>query len=160
MEEINLTPELYFLRYSLPCLEALYTQGRVTEKQKNSIEKKFFSSQEIKKEEIKNIFVEAIRRLKESAKKSNLEYWSIDAIRKYFLEAHNKYIEKGDGMYSKVGSEFKELCKVKIGIVKEVDPFVIVVCNHDELKALNVYDLSLKKGDLVSVHWKTVVEKL
>ncbi|MBN1275608.1 hypothetical protein JXA12_04950 [Candidatus Woesearchaeota archaeon] len=103
----------YFLKYAYPCAYVLCDQGRLSEKDHERLQQAAIEKQDVPFEDLERFFPAAFRRLREVAKKRGLHPYSYEAIRAYFREEHNRYIDAGDGTYAAAPYEFREFCKVK-----------------------------------------------
>ncbi len=149
--------EELFFKYAYPCTQALYDFKNIDKERLDEIEG-FFERKDVPSRELlEDTYKEAIRRINEFSD----VVWDIDVIKRYFLEEHNRFIDKGDGFYKDAPEYFRELCKVHIGAVLEVfDDHVEIEYEGKKKKVINIYDLSICKGDTVSVHYFIIIEKL
>jgi hypothetical protein len=153
--------EQYFLRYALPCSYVLVDQKRLSKEAQEELRSRLLNDKNISKEELENTFTAAFRRIKELAEKMNKDHWDIEVIKKYWLEEHNKYIDKDDGMYSKFSKNFKELCKVYKAEVIEINKNILTVSYNDKTRKV-FSDLipNVKLNDKVTIHQGYAIEIL
>lgn len=157
----NMAPEQYFLKYALPCSYVLVEQKRLSKEQQRNLENKLLNNESISREELEKSFPEAFRRINELALRSKKDPWSIEVIRKYWIEEHNKYIDKGEGMYSKFSNEFKEICKVhKAKVIEIKDNILTVSYDKKTRKVLSNLIPNVKLNKIVTIHQGYAIEIL
>ncbi|MBM3234051.1 hypothetical protein FJZ19_03065 [Candidatus Pacearchaeota archaeon] len=159
---IDETPEAVFFRYSAGCAYQLFNLGRITKQDYDEI-KNFRARGEIPDRAfLEKVYPVAIERIKRLATSLGRDYWSIEIIKKYFLEEHNRVIDRGEGYYAQAPDVIKELCKVRVGIVtgKEDRGFIVYTVDFGgrEEKVVGKYLPNAKKGDKISAHWKEAVD--
>ncbi|MBU2633678.1 MAG: HypC/HybG/HupF family hydrogenase formation chaperone [Nanoarchaeota archaeon] len=156
-----MTPQQYFLRYALPCSRILVDIHRLPKEEQEELESKLKNKQELNKEELEKIFTAAFKRIKELANKMKKDYWDMEVIKKYWLEEHNKYIEKGDGYYGKAGNDFKEICKVHKAKVIEINKNILTVSyNNKTRKVFSDLTPDVKIDNIVTIHHGFAIEIL
>jgi len=156
-----MNPEQYFLRYALPCSYVLINQGMLSKEEQEELESKLKKNKNLSKKELEKIFKAAFRRIKELAVKMNKDYWDIEVIRRYWLEEHNNYIDKGDGHYSKFSEDFRELCKVYKAKVTEINNNILTVSyNNKTRKVFSDLLSKVKINDIVTIHQGYAIEVL
>jgi hypothetical protein len=110
--------------------------------------------------ELERLFPAAFRRIRTVAAERGKDPHSLEAIRHYFLEDHNAFIEEGDGMYAQMPPTFCEFCKVKT-------LFVLEKKTHEGKLFLQVeegrwvqspYFSDVAVGDRVRVHHAYAIE--
>lgn len=154
-------PELYFLKYAFSCAEVLVQNKTITEEKYQEIRTNAINNKIMSKEELSKIFPAAMRRLSEVAEKMKKDIWNIEVLRKYFLEEHNDYIDKGDGMYGVFPKSFCESCKVKTGIIlKKEESTYKVKINNEERKVLSELFPNANVGDKIAIHKGYAMEKI
>lgn len=160
----ELKAEHYFLRYAFPCAYVLCDQGRMTQQDYELLKKLAKHGGDISFTQLEEYFPQAFRRIKEVAQKLKKDYTSIDVIRAYFLDEHNKYIDKGDGMYKDMPDVFCEFCKVKKERVEKkriVEGMLFVRVGKERwVRAPFFEDTEISVGDKVTVHHAFAVEKI
>ena len=159
----SLTPETAFLRYAFPCAHLIREDNRISDAEFEELHKGALGDLYVAREKIEGIFKQGIRRLKETAEREGLEYWSVEAIRTYFRDYHEEYIEANDGTYKIFPQSLKELCKVKKA---KIDKMVdlerrIAEVEIDGKKRPVFLELieDADVGDEVYVHYAYAVEK-
>ncbi|MFH1210020.1 MAG: HypC/HybG/HupF family hydrogenase formation chaperone [archaeon] len=156
-----MNPEQYFLKYALPCSYVLVDQKRLSKEEQEELRYRLLNNKEITKEELERTFTAAFRRIKELAKKMNKDYWDINVIKKYWLEEHNRYIDKNDGMYSKFSENFREICKVYKAEVIEINKNILTVSyNNKTRKVFSDLIPNVKLKDMVTIHQGYAIEIL
>jgi len=153
--------EEYFFRYAYPCSDMLLKLGKLDKDSKEILDKEFECNVIPTKLQLEEFFPSALIRMKNIAKKMNLDYWDIAVIKKYFREEHNKYIDSNDGAYAKLPPSIKDICKVYIAEVIDVkDNILVVKYDHKERSVINKFIPDIKKGDRVTIHFGFAVEKV
>jgi hypothetical protein len=153
--------EQYFLKYGFSCAEVLLTQEHISEEKYKEIRQNAIKGIVMNRQELMDTFQNAFRRIKEVANKMGKDVWDLEVMKKYFLEEHNKYIDAGDGSYSKFPKTFCELCKVKKGIVIDKNDFSYKVnIDGKEMNVLSELLPDAQIGDKVTIHHAFAVEKL
>jgi hypothetical protein len=162
--------EQYFFRYAFPCAEVLLQIKRIDQKRfdeiKSAAEKGIVPSREI----LEDTFKTAFENIKKIAAKEGKDYWDISVIKKYFDEGeHNDFIGCGGGFFGHAPATIKDLCMIKTAIVEEIkaddiqgNKSEIVKVKYDgkERMCINFYNLKIKKGDKVKLHYAYIIEKV
>jgi len=157
-------PEQYFFRYAYPCSENLVMLKKITDKEKKELEIKFLKNQCPSRKELEKYYSAAFERIKKVAKAMKRKPWDIDVMREYFIDEHNRVIERNEGNYKLLPKSMKAICKVYIGEVVERKGNILTLEINDKGKKTKrkVLDNSLnaKKGDKVTVHYGFAIESL
>lgn len=162
MENIQITPELYFQRYACPCASVLLTLKRIDKATFDKVNELTLKDQAMTREDLEKIFPEAFRRIKKLALNMDKDYWDVEVLKQYFLRGeHNKEIDSGDGFYAAAPPSLKELCKVHKAEVVLIKENVLKVKIGDKHRVVvNKFIPEIKLGDNVTVHYGFVVEKV
>ena len=153
-------PEQYFLKYSFPCAHVLVEHGSITEEKLEEIRQNVIYDKIMKRDELEFLFPAAFRRIRDVAVKMYKDVWSMEVLKKYFLEEHNHYIEQQEGNYASFGKTFREFCKVNIGKVTAKEADILTVRYGDKERIVLTEILpDVKIGDKVSIHQGFAVEK-
>ena len=148
-------PESYFLKYAFPCAEVLKDLRRITEKDFEKAKKAAFSNKTLPKRYLEKIFKNAVIRMK----KIDKNCWNIATIRKYFLDEHNKVIDREEGEYKRLPEAIKQLCRIKTGKVIEIKKGILITkVKNEKINLVPLYK-NPKKGDKVIIHYGFAVEK-
>ena len=154
----------YFLKYAYPCAYVLCDQGRLGQEDHERLQEAAKAGRDVPFEELERFFPAAFRRIKEVARARGLDPHSFEAIRAYFREEHNRYIDAGDGTYAEAPKEFCEFCKVKELTVLErrlIDGRLMLLVQRDPARWVQspfMDDVAI--GDRVTVHHALAVERL
>ena len=114
------------------------------------------------------MFPAAIARIKDLAiEKNRTEYWTVENIRDYFIHHHNMIIDNGKGSYAILRPETKYWCKTRKAKIKKIDGKLIELIYEDHdprfdttRKFYNLYNLDLNEQDIVTTHYRFIIEKL
>lgn len=156
---IDETPEAVFFRYSADCAYQLFSLNRITRQQYVMIMNFREKGEVPDRTFLEAVYPVAIERIKRLAKSLGKNYWDVEVIRKYFLEEHNKVIDRGEGYYADAPLSLRELCKVRIGTVKAKGNRSYRVDFGDrEEDVVGKYVPNASIGDRISTHWKVAVE--
>lgn len=159
-----MTPEKYFLMYAYPCIDNLLHENKISKRDASNLENVFFENKEIDRNYLESCFPSAFRRIKLVAREMNKDCWDIEVLMKYWREAHNKFIDEGDGAYADATPSFKELCKVHEAKVDEIidEKRSIIAVNYDGIsrKVFSKLTPNISVGDRVTVHLAYAVEKI
>jgi len=160
-KEIGISAEEYFLRYAYPCINNLVQRKRLSKDDAGNLENLLFDKKSITRSYLESCFPEAFRRIKEVAKQMKKPRWDVSVIKKYWEKDHNKFIDAGDGEYSRATNSFKELCKVhKAAVVAKKDNILTVKYDNTQRNVFATLVPYVKKGDRVTVHLAFAIEKL
>jgi hypothetical protein len=160
-EREKMSAEEYFLRYAFPCIGNLTQKNRLSKGDAENLEKIVFEKKTIQKDYLESCFPEAFRRIKEVAGQMKKPYWNVSVIKKYWEEEHNRFIDSGDGEYSKATNSFKELCKVhKAEVIAKKDNVLTVKYGEITRNVFATLAPDAKKGDRVTVHLAFAIEKI
>ena len=153
-----------FLRYAFPCAQIALDKKRISQEKHDELREKFLNNHAMSRNELEKIFPEAFKRLRESSENKKQDYWTKEAIRNYFLNEHNKYIDKNDGTYSLFTPTLKELCRIKtakvVGFDEKHPNIAIVYASGKEKKVFSDILPNLRKGDKLVIHFAYAVEKV
>ncbi len=160
----KISPERYFLRYAFPCVRNLIHEDKISKKDASTLESILFENRKIDRAYMESCFPNAFRRIKIISKEMNKDYWNIDVLKKYWLEAHNKFIDEGDGRYAFATTSYKDLCKVHKAEVAEIvdKKRSIILINYDGVsrRVFSTLLPNVSKGDKVTVHLAYAIEKI
>ncbi len=157
---------LLVMRYAFPCAEIAKQQKRLTDAEYQDLENALLQGKGLPRNRLEPHFPALFRRLDEVAEKEELEAWSVDAVRTYFLEYHGAYIDKGDGLFSKMMPTAKELCRCRIGRVIKIEHrrgspiYAIQIPPDTEERVLGQYLPGVEVGDIIVTHRRFATEKL
>jgi len=162
---IEETSEAVFFRYSADCAYQLFSLGRIKEREYQIIRDCREHGKVPDRIFLEAVFPAAIERIKRLAKTLSKDYWDAEVIRKYFLEEHNRIIDRGDGYYAIAPKSIKELCKVRVGKIKNSETIggeVIYTVDYGDKEetALGKYLPDVKIGERISTHWKFAIERV
>lgn len=159
---MNETPEAVFFRYSADCAYQLFNLGRITKQQYDAVRDYRKNRKVPDRDFLEAAYPTAIERIKKLAQAMGKNYWDVEVIRKYFLEEHNKVIDRGEGYYATAPSSVRELCKFRIGTVKAKSNRGINIYRVDfgdiEEDIVGEYVPNANIGDRIRTHWKTAIE--
>ncbi|MFH1294935.1 MAG: DMT family transporter [Candidatus Aenigmatarchaeota archaeon] len=145
-----------FLRYALPCADTLVSRGWV-EKDVVELElEKAAVTGEAPGTEIRDIFTVAYARCSLIAKQLGKASIDAEVIRMYFWDQHDQVIEE---RHKEMKDFDKEACRVLPGKVANLSPLV-VEAGPKKMNSENPYNIQLKVGDYVVLHYSRIVEKL
>lgn len=158
-------PEEVFFRYASDCIESRVKRGKIGEDVQRKLQQCLTQGICPNKDLLEAAFSDGLKLLKEYSEQHSLNYWSVAAIRDYFIKGHNVFIEQGKGAYVSYPPELKELCKVHVGKIiekekKENNTFYVIAYNGRNIKIIGNRVPDAKIGDKVSVHYRMAVEKL
>ncbi|MBW2988042.1 hypothetical protein DRJ48_00770 [Candidatus Woesearchaeota archaeon] len=152
------TPEQVFLRYAFPCAQVLLDTGKLTKEGYERLKRAVMSGEGITRDELESIFRSAVARMKELFGE---DYWSLAAVREYFIEHHNRIIDAGKEGYANAPEYFKEMCKVHIArVVAREGSGLRVRYGGKERVVLGLLCPEAKPGDKVSIHLGFAIEVL
>jgi hypothetical protein len=157
---IDETPEAVFFRYSADCAYHLFSLGRIKKEQYIRILKCREKREVPDRAFLEAVYPAAMERIKRLAETLGKNHWDVEVIRKYFLEEHNKVIDRGEGYYATAPNALKELCKVRMGIVKAKDKrntYRVDFGDREEV-VVGKYVPNVGVGDRISTHWKVAIE--
>jgi len=155
------TPERYFFKYAFPCAFLKLERKEITKKEYDEMEKKFCNGDSINKKNLERIFEPAFRRIKLLSERMKKDYWNINAIKEYWLNEHNKLIDKNDSGWAEQTGRFKDLCKIhKAEIIEEKANSIVVKYGSRKREVYNVLVPDAKKGDTVTIHFSYAIEKV
>ena len=162
---MNESAEEIFSRYSYPCAGDLLNLKLITQEDYDLLEKYHKEGKIPSKEEFEKLFPNALERVERLADSIGKDKWDYDVIKKYFLEEHNKVIDREEGLYEGAHHTIKELCKVRVGeiVKKEIvgnNTLYSVNYGNEEEKIVGNYLPDANVGDNVSTHWKFAIEKV
>ena len=150
--------ERIFLKYSFPCAQVLLDKGEITAEEYERLRAGALSSLEIPREELEGVFRAAFRRLRQVAGE---DYWNPQAIRDYFINRHNRFIDEGEGEYARAPGHFKRMCKVyKARVVSRKGDALIVEIEGQQKPVVGVLVPQAKPGDSITVHLGFAIEVL
>ncbi len=153
--------ELYFFKYSFPCAQVLLDQKKIDNNAYEKLKEMFFSNKAPSKRVLEEVFSSAFRRINIVAKQMNKDAWDLGIIKKYFIEEHNKFIDRGEGEYAHFGKNFKQVCKVYIAeVIDKKEDILTVKYNNTIRKVLGNIVPKAKKGDKVTIHLGFAIEIL
>jgi hypothetical protein len=160
------SPEAVFFRYAAPCGEEMCHLGLISKGLSSQIFDYLNKRKIPSRDFLESVYVNAIRRIDEVAKKLERGRWDSFVIRTYFIKFHNIIIDSLDGNYKIMKPSHRELCKVKVG----------KVINKYKTNTLLTYDVQYEDGakqriigenypiaevgDKISTHWNFAVEKI
>ncbi len=157
------TPEEVFFKYSIPCSHELLKLGSIDDETRKKVLD--YTKKHIAPERtfLEQVYPAALKRIEKVAQELGVDKWNVLAIRKYFLEEHNRVIDRKEGNYSRIPEKERELCKVRVGTVVGIEVKLKTVIYRidygDKLDiALGTYYSDAKIGDKISTHWKVAVE--
>lgn len=162
--EDSVSASQFFLRYAFPCAYVLCDHGRLSAQEYDFLQHAAVHGVDVPFEKLEVFFPEAFRRIRVTAKKRDLDPFSLPAIRAYFREDHNTIIDEGDGMYAKMPKEFCDFCKVKELVVLEKklvdDKLFLRIGKQRWVQAPFFSPVGVRVGDIVTVHHALAVELL
>ncbi len=162
-----MTTEKYFFNYALPCADVLLSLHRITQEQYDGLQKKFLDGQVPNREELESSFEKAFVRIKRLAESMNLDYWSMEVMKKYWTEEHNRIINSGEGVYGKCSETLRDICRVhesKVIERKDLDGKVLFVVEYNSSKGTRTRTVfgnllpDLHEGDKVRIHHSYAIE--
>jgi hypothetical protein len=163
-KEARMSPEEYFLRYAYPCITNLIQKKTLKREDADNLDKILFDQKKVKRisrEYLESCFPEAFRRIKEVAEDMGKDYWDFSVMKKYWTDAHNSFIDSGDGEYSKATPSFRELCKVhQAEVVSKKNNILTVRHDRTERNVFATLVPYVEPGDKVSVHLAFAIEKM
>ncbi len=163
--KMNETPEKVFFKYAYPCGSDLLQLGLIDQTDFSKLEQYKKSGEIPERDILEKLYVNAFKRIDAVASSIGKSRWDVDSIRRYFLVEHNNIIDREKGLYKDAHHTIKDLCKVRIGIVKKKESrngtlvYSIDYGEHVEVAVGN--DLpNVEIGERISTHWGFVVEKI
>ncbi|MFC1731419.1 hypothetical protein ACFL6I_13960 [candidate division KSB1 bacterium] len=154
-------PDQYFFRYAFPCAEVLLQLKRISQQRFDDL--KFAAENNItpSREILEDTYKVAFENLMKIANDMKKDYWDIEVIKKYFEEdKHNEFINTGHGTFGNAPESMKDMCRVITAVIEEIKGHILKVkYDGKERMCRNIYNLKLKQGDKVRVHYGYVVEK-
>lgn len=169
-----MTPEEYFFRFAFPCSEVLYTVGKIDEKTFNLLQDFAEKKQAPPRALLEQTFQSAIRKIRQRMNIFGDYVWNIEVIQKYFSKVHNEALDDGDidhitrdELKSKgLLDQILKLCRIHEATITNIIskpnlPHTVlkVEFNNENRNVVNLYDLDLKEGDKVIIHYGIAVLK-
>jgi len=170
-------PEVYFLRYALPCSHILMNvRKEISDNDFKLMEDAALNNKKVDRAFLEKVFFRAFERIEKVASDLGKDKWDIEVIREYFCVRHNPVLDKSDYPES-----FKEQCKVYEGEVTSIGEDGEVIVEYggeggggkgikDEVdgekkekkkrKVKKDFVPDIKLGDKVRIHWSYVVERI
>jgi hydrogenase maturation factor len=154
---MNAEDRILFLRYALPCASTLVKRGSTT--QENVDRMTGMVSEGIAPEDgAEKIFKVAIAMCNSIARRMGKDTIDAEVIRRYFLMEHSEVV---DERYGLMGDFDPVACKTYPGKVISTDGgFAVVETRLGSMRYKTVLARDTKEGDLVSVHYDFVIEKI
>jgi len=154
----EITAERMFLNYAGPCLDSKKLRGVVRPEH-------YLEVQCLIKDETENprrsllryVFRDAYEGMKNSAEKLDIENWTKEAIRDYFINEHNKHVDTARG---RVPEAQLSRCRVSVGKVVEVSNAIVVVDFSGERENVLRGRIDAKEGNTVAIHFRQIVDIL
>lgn len=151
--------EKYFLRYAFPCAFVIRTRNEIDDAAYSELEDAAVKGKLIERERLEKIFHKAFAELSRIAKEKGKGKWDPSVIRHYFLNEHNKIIDRREGSYKEFPPALCELSKVLVGeIIEKSNDVLSVKIKGKTRKVLNHFVQEAKEGDKVTVHYGYAVE--
>ena len=160
------TPEAVFFRYAFSCTDELYELSLISKEVLEKVRGYIESGQVPNRDFLESTYPNGLARIEKLAKSLGRDKWDEFVIRKYFLEEHNKVIDKREGSYRIMTTTQRELCKVRIGVVKKVYMKEGKLLTYDVdygdrvQTVIGKYFSDARVGDRISTHWNFAVEKI
>jgi len=150
------------MRFAFPCADISCQLGHISAEEYRIIEQHLRKQNPLPRKDIERYWPALFRRLKEVAAKEGLDYWDIKNIRLHYLKYHDEYIDKGDGLLRLLSPTEKELCRAKLGTVKEIltSKKERIIILEDGERVLGRYLPSVKPGDLIAYHRRFATDVL
>jgi len=156
----TMKPEQYFFRYAFPCAEVLLQIKRITPQRFKDI--KFAAENGVvpSREVLEDTFKTAIDNMKKIAAEEGKDHWDISVVKKYFDEGeHNRFIDCGGGFFGHAPPTIKDLCRITTAVVEDIKGEIVKVkYDSKERMCVNLYNLKLKKGEKVKIHYAYIIE--
>ena len=152
--------ERYFFKYEFPCAQIKLKLWSITLEQYKELEQTVLENDYPNKETLEKTFPPSFKRIKKLAEKTKQELWNPEIIQKYWEENHNEIINQGDGMYGIASEEFKDLCKIHIAKIIEIDKDKLTVKYNNKTRIVSnflVQDANI--GDKDRIHFAYAIEK-
>lgn len=151
--------EKYFLRYAFPCAFVIRARNEIDDAAYSELEDAAVKGKLIEKDKLEKIFNRAFAELSRIAKERGKNKWDPSVIRHYFLNEHNKIIDRREGSYKNFPPTLCELSKVLVGEIIEKNNDILSVKIKDKIRrVLNHFVPEAKEGDKVTVHYGYAVE--
>lgn len=150
---VSVSPRRRFYHFAYPCLEDRYRAGKIRASDYRHLKRyRLFPRLDPEAELLERAFATAWSRLQAYAKREGLNPWSDEAVAGYWHSAH----------------EGLDHCAVRLGTVKEIKPkhiqgkfdSYLVGCTGAGVFVSNPFLFPVEVGDLVYVHWGSIVEKV
>jgi hypothetical protein len=155
------TPERYFFIYAFPCSYIILLKGNLTQDEYNYFEKEFLSGNAPSREILEKSFPAAFNRIKRLAKRMDKNYWDFDVIFEYWNNEHNRIIHSGEGVYGESPESFKDLCRINIGEVVDINnDRLLVQYNGNKRMVSKILVPDIQVGDRVKIHYAYAIEKV
>jgi hypothetical protein len=157
----EIKPEVYFLKYAFPCAFIAMQRGRINQATYRKLEKAAIEGEAFTFKELEKFFPAAVRRIFALNGKKGYKKWSIELIRDYFWNEHNKLIEAKGEDYKYAPASLCGLCKVlEAKVVSLKEGCAIVRFNDGKRRAVMTNLVGkLKPGSRVMVHYGYAVER-
>ena len=161
MEE---TGEEILNKYSAPCREELYKQGKISEEQYQKSQEYQRRNQTPPREFLEELHPKAIKDMKEFAEICKADMWKPKQMRNFWINYHNQKVKELNAP-----DQEKEICKVKIAKIIEIQRqvanfpvYTAEIKNNSKkiTKILGKYFSDAKPNDYISVHWNCAIEKI
>jgi hypothetical protein len=149
---------LLVMRFAFPCAEISKQLGHISEEEYDKIEAALLKQEALPRADIERFWPALFKRLKEVAAKEGLDYWDIDNIRIHYLKYHDEYIDNGDGMLGLMSPTEKQLCRARLGTVKQKNNDILILENNQRI--LGRYLPNCKAGDIVAYHRRFATDVL
>lgn len=151
-------PEVYFLKYALPCSHILFTVRKEVSKEEFDMMKDAASNDKVlSREFLERVFFRAFDRIKILAGEMGKDKWDFEVIKEYFRVRHNPVLDKSDYPES-----FKDMCRVYEAKVLEIQggEMIVEYGIGTKRKVKKDFVSGVGVGDKVTIHWSHAVEKV
>jgi hypothetical protein len=139
-----LSGEHIFFRYAFPCAEDKLRQGKISEPHYLRLKEYAETGERPPRSLLKYCFPHAFQALRDYAQNSfSQSAWDVDVVTEYWRYGHGKSGE----------------CRVREATVRAFLSEKGVLMDEENGAFLNIYGLSLLKGDPVYLHRRIVIEK-
>lgn len=153
--------ENHFFKYAFPCAQVKVKLGSLTPEEYEKLRIDFLQGDCPDKDSLEKLFPPAFRRIGKLAEKMGKEKWDEQVIKHYWKQNHNEVIDEGEGMYGIASESFKDLCKIHVAKVEEIEGNYLIVNYNGKKRVVSSYlvpDVKIK--DKVTIHFAHAIEKV
>ena len=152
-------PEIYFLKYAIPCMEWKAQLGKVSYEDFKKYRKAASRNEKLSRELLERIYPVPLQIMRDIAQETKKELWSDDVIAEFYLIRHNQIIDDKKYGYGEMPM-LDELCKVyKAKLIKFIpiknslrEPMALAEYNHRIRPVSIILVPGAQLGELVTIH--------